>query len=706
MVSGVPTLALEEALDRDLAVRDLQDKDITAQEEKHAPIETPQHVTSGTQTPASMENRLRPAADIINRIIWDSNYDSANYIIGYEDRFEGRLEVGISSQTIQPKPYSSRFYSANHSTRAVHQQLRNMAQRLRKLDFSRMKKHNHSSTSSASSPIVPVLETPAAFSVQSVSPGPAGKQKAYFGRPHVRPSVFVENIEDDEVNASAAQGHSLESKKGLANADCEEESISREKTRYFEEIFSIRNPLTSTKSRTNQEDIIVVEIKLRTRVKNDEEFARLVASRMASIYQKSESQFMINIQQDSYLYMGTPRFPAYLIKIFALPQLIGPVTNLRCTILIQGLLQEVALIGPNRGVVLFYPILEENFATNGATMMGEIPRLDRHSSEEQDQGIFRSITRSLSRLKSSSTHSAPASEATTSSWTGVIEHQREKSTLRDDTSEEETSRSVRKSRSRRQRFLPGRGSSDPSHPVDQMCSAADLLWSKYEGWVSLQYLQTQSKKSESFKFIDAMEQSCSTAVGSKIEEREGNLFDAPDGAALIHACNCQGCWSAGIARMFKTKYPAAYAVYKAHCENLMRSPKTTTAPNASDGMIPDKRILLSPEGTALIIPPQKRDYEGPRGSKKHWIICLFTSRKFGRKASPPPVILSNTELAVVDMKRQLEELRADESVEVPISRLWSCRFNSGLFRVDWSLSRKVLQDAGLDVIVVRPEGEE
>ncbi|KAH8433537.1 DUF504 domain-containing protein [Aspergillus melleus] len=97
MASGVPTLASEEALDRDLAVRDLQDNETTAQEEKHAPIETPQHVTSSTQTPASMENRLRPATDIINRIIWDSNYDSANYIIGYEDRFEGRLEVGIGS---------------------------------------------------------------------------------------------------------------------------------------------------------------------------------------------------------------------------------------------------------------------------------------------------------------------------------------------------------------------------------------------------------------------------------------------------------------------------------------------------------------------------------------------------------------------------------------------------------------------------------
>ncbi|PWY95333.1 hypothetical protein BO94DRAFT_531254 [Aspergillus sclerotioniger CBS 115572] len=47
--------------------------------------------------PEPVENRLRPAADIINRIIWDDAFDPANYIIGYEDRFEGRLEAGFNS---------------------------------------------------------------------------------------------------------------------------------------------------------------------------------------------------------------------------------------------------------------------------------------------------------------------------------------------------------------------------------------------------------------------------------------------------------------------------------------------------------------------------------------------------------------------------------------------------------------------------------
>lgn len=35
--------------------------------------------------------------DIINRIIWDPAFDGTNYVIGYEDRFEGRLESGFNA---------------------------------------------------------------------------------------------------------------------------------------------------------------------------------------------------------------------------------------------------------------------------------------------------------------------------------------------------------------------------------------------------------------------------------------------------------------------------------------------------------------------------------------------------------------------------------------------------------------------------------
>ncbi|EYE98864.1 DUF504 domain-containing protein [Aspergillus ruber CBS 135680] len=52
---------------------------------------------STSKEPESTENRLRPAADVINRIIWDAKFDSDDYIIGYEDRFNGRLETSLGS---------------------------------------------------------------------------------------------------------------------------------------------------------------------------------------------------------------------------------------------------------------------------------------------------------------------------------------------------------------------------------------------------------------------------------------------------------------------------------------------------------------------------------------------------------------------------------------------------------------------------------
>ena len=44
-----------------------------------------------------LESTLMIRTDVINRIIWDSNFDSQQYLIGYEDRFNGRLEASLGS---------------------------------------------------------------------------------------------------------------------------------------------------------------------------------------------------------------------------------------------------------------------------------------------------------------------------------------------------------------------------------------------------------------------------------------------------------------------------------------------------------------------------------------------------------------------------------------------------------------------------------
>lgn len=156
----------------------------------------------------------------------------------------------------------------------------------------------------------------------------------------------------------------------------------------------------------------------------------------------------------------------------------------------------------------------------------------------------------------------------------------------------------------------------------------------------------------------------------------------------------------------------------------------------STGSPARRRKVQLPLGTALIIPPQEEDYtpgmrpppwkrrkktktssskaeEAPaKGEtadsdspkKKHWIVCLFTSWNFGRHVSTPDTILENTRWAVEDMKKQLAELR-DDPARRP-GELWSCRFNSGLFGVKWEETRKVLEESGFEITVVRPPGEE
>ncbi len=163
----------------------------------------------------------------------------------------------------------------------------------------------------------------------------------------------------------------------------------------------------------------------------------------------------------------------------------------------------------------------------------------------------------------------------------------------------------------------------------------------------------------------------------------------------------------------------------------------------------DKALI----GTCQLIPPQEEDYEPaaitsmppskrrrvelsssksiPKESlslRRHWIACLFTSIGYGKptKNHPgmdkPDVILENTRKSLVDLKEQIfkfesKEEEEEEEKEVSTLRiakaegempgeLWSCKFNSGLFAVDWADTRKVLEEElkglGKTVRVVSP----
>ncbi|KAF1846438.1 uncharacterized protein K460DRAFT_283804 [Cucurbitaria berberidis CBS 394.84] len=152
-----------------------------------------------------------------------------------------------------------------------------------------------------------------------------------------------------------------------------------------------------------------------------------------------------------------------------------------------------------------------------------------------------------------------------------------------------------------------------------------------------------------------------TSTTLSLSTHQGDLFDqAPPNCLLVHACNTQGSWGAGIARTFRERYPKAYTIYRDFCTKEHNPRYSPVLP-----------------GTALIIPPVD-------SGKSQWIGCLFTSAKYGKAKAKPEAILRNTTPA---MQMLLELIRqADE-----ITELRMCKINSGLFGVPWEETQEALE---------------
>ncbi|EKV13724.1 hypothetical protein PDIG_36350 [Penicillium digitatum PHI26] len=186
---------------------------------------------------------------------------------------------------------------------------------------------------------------------------------------------------------------------------------------------------------------------------------------------------------------------------------------------------------------------------------------------------------------------------------------------------------------------------------------------------------------------------------SFVQETPGDLFDAPNGAALIHACNCQGVWGAGIARAFRERYPTAYEIYRNHCLTYRSHPVTKMITDLRDEDPLPSLVVPGPLGTALLIPPQKSDFILHR--RRHWIICLFTSEKYRMRVDSEDIIVNSTFAALQDLSRQLQVLpqQASETGNERPQSIYSSRFCTGLFNVPWERICKLINTVGLSVNV-------
>lgn len=137
-----------------------------------------------------------------------------------------------------------------------------------KLDLSLLRRrHDPSPTSSASlSPTVPTLESPVSFqalAVRAVS-DTTMTQPNKLDRPPARPSMFIEETDDDDsMLPKLTRGTPADPKSAdVIGKSVEEEPVRRAKSQYFDGFFSARGQELSLRDRLSQTSVIVAELKL------------------------------------------------------------------------------------------------------------------------------------------------------------------------------------------------------------------------------------------------------------------------------------------------------------------------------------------------------------------------------------------------------------------------------------------------------------
>ncbi|RMY60099.1 hypothetical protein D0863_11709 [Hortaea werneckii] len=231
----------------------------------------------------------------------------------------------------------------------------------------------------------------------------------------------------------------------------------------------------------------------------------------------------------------------------------------------------------------------------------------------------------------------------------------------------------------------------------------------------------------------------------KVVESKGDIFAAPSNSLLIHACNCEGSWGAGIAKAFKTHYPSAYEVYHAHCtshdpEDLIGTALLIPTFHGDDHDDDSTRTRMKSDRktktTAAAGNKKLKSSEQQQHKHHHFVGCLFTSRSKGaKKRDSPAQILDATGSAMRDLLEQVVKQQSDhkrtagevlssstsdnsdeENYEGKkkeqtaqngrvVEEIRMCKINSGLFNVPWEKTKAVVEGIQVPEATTGKEGK-
>ncbi|KAL8736910.1 MAG: hypothetical protein Q9181_002206 [Wetmoreana brouardii] len=175
--------------------------------------------------------------------------------------------------------------------------------------------------------------------------------------------------------------------------------LARRKSQFYREVFAYREPNLTARDRVHQYSVITAEVKTNVIIKDEYIFLQDVSQHLSQRYRRPLSSIFITLNHSECLLFAGSFDSAYIMTITALPSQIQPVTNKRNAVMIQTFMADSLGVNPDRGVVRFVAMPEENLATNGNTVLGEIENLNRETGADNGADAKRSGTlrRKLSR---------------------------------------------------------------------------------------------------------------------------------------------------------------------------------------------------------------------------------------------------------------------------------------------------------------------
>ncbi|KAF2092430.1 hypothetical protein NA57DRAFT_82286 [Rhizodiscina lignyota] len=188
-----------------------------------------------------------------------------------------------------------------------------------------------------------------------------------------------------------------------------EEEFRARRLRHFEDSYASKpNHISGPRERVTRDAPVIAELRTNVIINDEYTLTTDLSYHLSIRFQRPESSIAVTIQHTACLCLGGSFQPAYILTITTLPALLDETINKRNAALLQSFMSECLSVTADRGIVRFVSIAEENLATNGLTILGEIQKLEKQDNE--DFSRIHQMRRAISRSRGSLTRRKKSQE--------------------------------------------------------------------------------------------------------------------------------------------------------------------------------------------------------------------------------------------------------------------------------------------------------